>query len=58
MEAFRSGPIAGVEIASSDLEWFKRQFYLMMNWAPVTGEPTNECLRELELDRLLPAGIR
>jgi aldehyde:ferredoxin oxidoreductase len=58
MKAFESGPIAGTEIASEDLEWFKRQFYVKMKWDPITGEPTDECLRELELDRLLVAAIR
>jgi aldehyde:ferredoxin oxidoreductase len=53
MTAFDSGPIAGSAIAAEDLERFKRRFYEVMNWEPETGVPTEECLRELGLDRLL-----
>ena len=53
MTAFDSGPIEGSGIASEDLERFKRRFYEVMKWDPETGAPTEECLRELELDRLL-----
>ncbi len=53
MQAFDSGPIEGSGIADEDLDWFKRRFYERMGWDPETGAPTSECLRELELDRLL-----
>jgi aldehyde:ferredoxin oxidoreductase len=53
MTAFDSGPIEGSGIASEDLERFKRRFYEVMSWDPESGAPTEECLRELELDRLL-----
>jgi aldehyde:ferredoxin oxidoreductase len=53
MTAFDSGPIEGSGIASEDLERFKRRFYEVMKWDAETGAPTDECLRELELDRLL-----
>jgi aldehyde:ferredoxin oxidoreductase len=53
MTAFDSGPIEGSGIAREDLDRFKRRFYEVMNWDPETGAPTEECLRELELDRLL-----
>ncbi len=53
MTAFDSGPIEGSAIAGEDLERFKSRFYEVMGWDPESGEPTGECLRELELDRLL-----
>ena len=53
MTAFESGPIEGSGISSEDLERFKHRFYEVMEWEPETGVPTEECLRELELDRLL-----
>jgi aldehyde:ferredoxin oxidoreductase len=53
MTAFESGPIEGSAIASEDLERFKRRFYEVMGWESETGAPTAECLRELELERLL-----
>lgn len=53
MEAFDSGPIAGSGISDQDLRWFRSRFYECMHWDAQTGEPTDACLRELELDRLL-----
>ena len=53
MEAFASGPIEGSGISDQDFEWFKHRFYERMKWDRETGAPTGECLRELELDRLL-----
>jgi aldehyde:ferredoxin oxidoreductase len=55
MRAFAQGPIAGAGIAAEELDWFKRQFYARMKWDANTGEPSNECLRELGLDQLLRA---
>jgi len=51
--AFDSGPIEGYGIDNEDLAWFRRRFYELMKWDPETGEPTEECLSELELDRFL-----
>jgi aldehyde:ferredoxin oxidoreductase len=53
MTAFDSGPIEGNGISDEDFAWFKRRFYERMGWDPETGEPSQECLRELKLDRLL-----
>lgn len=53
MEAFDSGPLEGVEIAEEDLLWARRRYYELMDWDPDTGVPTEACLRELKLDRLL-----
>ncbi len=53
MEAFDSGPIEGSGISDQDLQWFRRRFYERMRWDAQTGEPTDSCLRELELGRLL-----
>jgi aldehyde:ferredoxin oxidoreductase len=53
MTAFDSGPIEGSAIASEDMERFKRRFYEVMGWDPETGEPTEECLRDLELEQML-----
>jgi hypothetical protein len=53
MRAFEEGPIEGSGIDDGDFDWFKHCFYERMGWDPDTGEPTGECLQELELDRLL-----
>jgi aldehyde:ferredoxin oxidoreductase len=53
MQALSEGPIEGIGISDTDFEWFKHRFYEMMSWDRETGEPTTECLRRLELDRLL-----
>jgi aldehyde:ferredoxin oxidoreductase len=53
MKAFRSGPLKDVEIAPADFAWARRRFYELIKWDPDTGEPTPDCLRELQLDRLL-----
>ena len=53
MKAFKSGPLADVEITGEAFEWAKRRYYELMKWHPDSGEPTKECLRELELDHLL-----
>ena len=56
MTAFDSGPIEGSGISDQDFEWFRRRFYGRMQWDTETGTPTDECLRELELDQLLEPG--
>ncbi len=53
MEAFDSGPIEGSGISDQDFAWFKHRFYEWMQWDRETGAPTDECLRQLGLDRLL-----
>jgi aldehyde:ferredoxin oxidoreductase len=53
MDAFDRGPIEGQGIAAADFAWFKRRYYERMGWDPETGEPTDACLRRLQLDRLL-----
>jgi aldehyde:ferredoxin oxidoreductase len=53
MTAFDNGPIEGSAASDEDVAWFKRRFYELMGWAPETGEPTEECLRQLEIERLL-----
>ena len=53
MQPFTEGPIAGSEITEEELNWCKHRYYELMGWDPETGEPTDECLRELGLDDLL-----
>jgi len=53
MEAFTEGPLAGIEITEEAFNWCKHRYYELMGWDPKTGEPTDECLRELGLDDLL-----
>jgi aldehyde:ferredoxin oxidoreductase len=53
MQAFDSGPLAGIEIDDEDFAWARRRFYELMQWDPDSGTPAGQCLRRLELDRLL-----
>lgn len=53
MQAFKSGPLAGVEIKAESFAWAKRRYYELMKWDPDTGQPSAECLRELGLEELL-----
>jgi aldehyde:ferredoxin oxidoreductase len=53
MEPFTEGPIAGSHITEEELDWCIHRYYDLMGWDPETGEPTDECLRELALDDLL-----
>ena len=53
MQAFDSGPLAGSAITDEGLAWARRRYFELMNWDPETGAPTDECLRELGLERLL-----
>ncbi len=53
MKAFQSGPLAGVEINEESFNWARRRYYELMQWDPETGVPSEECLRELEIERLL-----
>ncbi|RME80960.1 MAG: aldehyde ferredoxin oxidoreductase [Caldilineae bacterium] len=56
MKAFRSGPLAGIEIDEATFTWARSRWYEMMGWDPRTGEPQPERLRQLRIDTLLPAG--
>jgi aldehyde:ferredoxin oxidoreductase len=53
MQAFDAGPLQGIEVKAEAFDWAKHRFYELMHWDAQTGEPTAECLSELELDRLL-----
>lgn len=53
MKAFKSGPLAGVEITDEAFNWAKRRYYELMKWHPETGVPSEACLVELELTGLL-----
>ncbi|MBN1315945.1 MAG: hypothetical protein JXA42_10770, partial [Anaerolineales bacterium] len=53
MEPFREGPLAGIEITKEDFIRARRQFYELMGWDPVSGEPTLECLANLDIARFL-----
>jgi len=53
MQAFESGPLAGVEINEDSFNWAKRRYYEMMQWDPDTGQPSDACLQWLELDSLI-----
>ncbi len=53
MKAFKSGPLAGVEISQETFEWAKRYYYRQMNWDPDSGVPGQDCLAELGLEGLL-----
>jgi aldehyde:ferredoxin oxidoreductase len=57
MKAFKSGPLAGIEITDEAFYWARNRFYERMKWDPETGVPSQECLDELQLTGLLePAG--
>ena len=53
MTAFDSGPIEGSGISDDDLNRFRQRFYEVMGWDARTGEPSEACLRQLELEPLL-----
>jgi aldehyde:ferredoxin oxidoreductase len=55
MQAFKEGPLAGVEINEESFNWAKRRYYELMKWHPDTAVPSAECLRELGLEGLLAA---
>ncbi|MCP4424670.1 MAG: aldehyde ferredoxin oxidoreductase family protein [Chloroflexi bacterium] len=52
-KAFKSGPIADVEIADETFAWAKRRYYEMMGWDGETAVPTQSCLQQLNLNELL-----
>jgi aldehyde:ferredoxin oxidoreductase len=49
MQAFESGPLAGVEIKQETLDWAKKRYYEKMKWDPITGMPSQECVSSLQL---------
>ena len=53
MQAFETGPLAGVEIKQETLDWARQRYYGMMQWDPITGVPSRECLQDLQLTGLL-----
>ena len=53
MKAFKSGPIADVDISPEAFEWAKHRYYELMNWDAETGAPTEECIRNLGLEPFL-----
>ena len=53
MKAFKSGPIADVEISDEAFGWARRRYYELMQWDPETGVPSEACLAALELQDLL-----
>jgi aldehyde:ferredoxin oxidoreductase len=53
MKAFKSGPLAEVEITDEAFNWAKSRYYELMKWDPETAVPSDECLKELELVDLL-----
>jgi len=55
MKAFKSGPLAGVEISDETFTWARRRYYELMDWDPETAVPTATCLRKLDLEELLSA---
>ncbi len=53
MTAFKSGPLAGVEINQESFDWAKRRYYEMMQWDADSGTPSQDCLHWLDLDTLI-----
>ena len=53
MKAFKSGPLAGVEIRDETFAWARRRYYELMEWDPETAVPTELCLQQLGLEALL-----
>lgn len=52
-KAFKSGPLAGVEVTDEAFEWAKRRYYELMGWDVETAVPTLACLRELQINDLM-----
>ncbi len=53
MQAFKSGPIADVDITQETFNWAKRRYYELMKWDPDSGVPSEECMEALELRGLV-----
>lgn len=54
-KAFKSGPLAEVEITDEDFAWAKRRYYELMGWDGETAVPTADCLQALGLSGLMEA---
>lgn len=52
-KAFKSGPLAGVEVTDEAFEWAKRRYYELMGWDVETAVPSPACLQSLQIDVLL-----
>ncbi|MFQ5612004.1 MAG: aldehyde ferredoxin oxidoreductase family protein [Anaerolineae bacterium] len=50
MKAFRSGPLAGIEISQEAFDWAKHRYYELMGWDPVSGVPGRACLKALGIE--------
>ncbi len=53
MQAFKEGPLEGIEITQETFDWAKRRYYEMMLWDPDTGVPSRESVRRLKLEEIL-----
>jgi len=53
MQAFREGPLAGIEITEEAFYRARQTWYALMGWTP-EGVPTPERLRLLGLEEFLP----
>lgn len=53
MQPFTEGPLAGKAITEEDFAWSKRRYYELMGWDPESGTPTDKCLEELGIEKLL-----
>ncbi len=49
MQAFETGPLAGIEISQEAFDWARRRYYELMAWDPDTGAPTSASLDRLGL---------
>jgi aldehyde:ferredoxin oxidoreductase len=52
-KAFEEGPITGLEITDETFDWAKRRYYELMDWDTETAVPSDRCLQNLDLERLL-----
>jgi aldehyde:ferredoxin oxidoreductase len=57
MKAFKSGPLAGVEINPENFAWARARYYELMGWDKATGVPSGERLAQLGVDRLLGQAV-
>ena len=53
MQAFDSGPLAGIEINQASFDWAKRRYYELMQWDAETGVPTAQCIEQLGLNEVV-----
>lgn len=53
MRAFKSGPLAGVELTAENFDWARRRYYELMGWDPETGVPQPAALEALGLTQML-----